>query len=114
MLDLFDIDKPGSRHSDPWTSHEAASLYRKGRLTDRVRVLLAHSHRPDGLTDFELAEIVSRQQTSAGKRRLELMDRQLIQQTETWRLSPSGTRSIVWQITPAGAAVARLIQDGWK
>jgi hypothetical protein len=111
MLDLFDIDQPGARNSDPWTSHEAASLYKDGRITDRVRVLLAHSVSPLGLTDFQLADIVHRQQTSAGKRRLELMDKGLIEQTDQYRLAPSGSRSIVWRITTAGIAVAKLITE---
>lgn len=110
VIDIFDISEPGARSSDPWSSHEAAALFPTRRMTDRIRVLLVHDTRPDGLTDFELADIVGRQQTSAGKRRCELMKIGLIEQTVLHRQTPSGARAIVWKITESGQALARLVR----
>jgi hypothetical protein len=68
---------------------------------------------PDGLTDFELADIMGRQQTSAGKRRGELRDIGLVSDTGYRRPAPSGSMAIVWAITRQGVTVsAWLIARG--
>jgi hypothetical protein len=109
QLDIFNISEPAARNSDPWTSHAAAEAFPSGRKTDRLRVLLTHAANPAGLTDFELASLVGRQQTSAGKRRGELMAQGYILPTEGHRPAPSGSAAIVWRITETGLALARLI-----
>lgn len=64
---------PLARRTDPETSKAAADAAAHA-ATDRERALLAHyEHREHGLSDFELAEIIGRQQTSAGSRRCDLM-----------------------------------------
>lgn len=84
----------GARNTDPDTSHEAAKVERQ---RDRDRALDLHKSHPDGLTDFELADLMGRQQTSAGKRRGELRDLGLIRDTGRRRAAPSGSKAIVWQ-----------------
>ena len=66
--DLFS-QGPGARATDPETSHLAANKMPGLRARDRWKVLMTHAACRAGLTDFELADIVGRQQTSAGKRR---------------------------------------------
>lgn len=106
--DLFSV---AARRSDPETSHQAADRHPKLRQSDRRAALLAHAARPDGLTDFELADVMARQQTSAGKRRGELRDMGYIEQTKERRPAPSGSPAIVWKITAGGLVVAREIRQ---
>jgi len=114
MSDDEDLFGWGARHTDPDTSHEAAKAWPKERARDRRAVLLLHAKRPNGLTDFELAEIMGRQQTSVGKRRGELRDAGFIYDTGFRRPAPSGSPAIVWAITTAGHKLAAACQpDGW-
>jgi hypothetical protein len=93
----------GARKTDPETSHEAAEINQAARRRDRWNVLMEHYHHAwHGLTDFELANITKRQQTSVGKRRGELRDIGLIEKTDMRRPAPSGASAIVWRITYAG------------
>lgn len=87
---------PTYRLDDPDTSQEAGKMVPEVRVTDRQRALLAHQAHPDGLTDFELAELMGRQQTSAGKRRGELAAQGLIRDSGRRRPAPSGAKAIVW------------------
>jgi hypothetical protein len=96
QLSLF---PPNVRDADPDTSRAAALMSPSGRLTDRARALEWHRRHPDGLTDFELADLMGRQQTSAGKRRGELMALGLIRDSGRRRAAPSGAKAIVWQIS---------------
>jgi hypothetical protein len=106
MIDIFS-DPPAHRHTDPDTSRNAKQYNLKG---DRIAVLVAHSRVPDGMTDYELAAMVGKQQNSAGKRRTELRDHGYVEETPLRRPAPSGSLCIVWRITPAGAAMARLFE----
>lgn len=109
--DLFD-PRFAARRSDPPTSHEAARRNPFAKMNDLRRVLEIHYRHQAGLTDFELAEIVRRKQPSAGKRRGELRDAGLIEQTTERRPSDTGSPATVWRITEKGIAVAReLIQE---
>jgi hypothetical protein len=99
----------GARSTDPYTSHMAAEAHPALRSHDRRMTLLMHAKCPGGLTDFELGDLIDRQQTSAGKRRGELRDDGLIEATDTTRPAPSGSPAIVWRITPAGIMAARAI-----
>lgn len=106
--DLFShVWGPAARTTDPVTSHQAAARTPKVRGEDRIKALKMHALHSGGLTDFELAGLMDRQQTSAGKRRGELRDLGLIEQTEERRAAPSGAQAIVWRITATGLLAAR-------
>ncbi len=82
------------RATDPDTSHSAAA---PDRAIDRERALKALRQAGDnGLTDFELGELIGRQQTSAGKRRGELRDAGRVRNSGRRRPAPSGHGAIVW------------------
>lgn len=83
------------------TTREAAALHPAARRTDRVRALEALVKAAAcGLTDFELAHAIGRQQTSAGKRRGELVALGLVEFAGIHRPAPSGARARVWRVTP--------------
>ena len=86
---------PRVRRTDPDTSREAAA---PDRARDRDRAYAALSRAVDGLTDFELAAAIGRQQTSAGKRRGELRDAGLVVDSGVRRPAPSGSSAIVWRV----------------
>ena len=98
---------PNVRNTDPDTSHAAAAEHKILRKGDRVMTLIMHYYHPDGLTDYELGDLIGRQQNSAGKRRGELRDNGLIENSGHKRPAPSGSLVIVWQITPKGIALAK-------
>jgi hypothetical protein len=100
------IAPPNVRMSDPDTSHKAAKRAPIVRAADRRAALIAHRWHLEGLTDFELGDLINRQQTSAGKRRGELRDLGLICDSGERRASPSGSSAIVWTITEAGKGIA--------
>jgi hypothetical protein len=109
-LDLFEYARtvvgPGVRNRDPDTSRAAAQRNLSGRHTDRRKALACLADAGEhGLTDFELAARMGRQQTSCGKRRGELRDLGLVEDTGRRRPAPSGSAAIVWAITPHGRRV---------
>ena len=110
MPDLFEFFglSPGARTTDPETSHLAADAHPGIRAKDRKMVLQAMAANPEGLTDYELADIVGRQQNRAGKRRGELRDAGLVEETLERRPAPSGASAIVWRITATGALLAQM------
>lgn len=104
----IDFTAPMYRNTDPATSRAGAVLALETAATLRDRCLAAlRVAGPDGLDDFALAAIVGRQQTSAGKRRLELLraglaapkiihDPQLGRWVQATSIAPSGARTLVW------------------
>lgn len=94
-----------ARNTDPATSHQAATHV--NRDNDQALVLRIHAAHPDGLTDFELADLCNRAQTSLGKRRGELRDAGYIEDTGGTRPAPSGAAATVWRITPQGIRAVR-------
>jgi hypothetical protein len=102
---------PGARLTDPETSHLAADRSKALTAADRRMVLMVHANHPLGLTDFELADITGRQQTSVGKRRGELRDLGLIAETTERHPAPSGSPAIVWKITEAGQEFLKRNKD---
>ena len=93
-------DLPKARHTDPTTSHEAAS--KATPLSSRHRRIALAALRDAGvwgLTDFELAAATGIQQTSIGVRRKELVRAGYVEATSMRRLSPSGSSAIVWRVT---------------
>jgi hypothetical protein len=90
-----------ARVTDPDTSHAAAADASGNAATHRARALRElRAVYPDGLTDFELAARLNLQQTSIGKRRGELRDAGLVEDSGTRRPAPSGSASIVWRWVP--------------
>lgn len=96
---------PTARASDPETSHTAAARASVRAATDRALVLRIHQQWTAGLTDFELAEIAGRQQTSLGVRRGDLRKAGLIRDSGLKRPAPSGSPATVWIITDEGRQV---------
>lgn len=95
----------GARYGDPETSHIAAEMAKTKAPTDRDRALRElKAAGENGLTDFELADRMDRQQTSAGKRRQELQLLGLVEYAGVHRPAPSGSPARVWRITPKGVA----------
>jgi hypothetical protein len=84
-----------ARLFDPDTSIAAGA---PDRTTDREKALRWHQLHPWGLTDFELADLMERAQTSAGKRRCELRDLGLVEDSGLRRRTPSGATAIVWRL----------------
>ena len=101
---------PGARTNDPDTSWMAALGRLGGKAADRRAALEWLFVRPEGLTDFELGELMGRQQTSAGKRRGELRDLGLATDTGLRRPAPSGSSAIVWAITAQGMAAREALR----
>lgn len=101
-----DTIPPAWRNTDPHTSRTAAPTSDRARA-DQALVLATHEMHRGGLTDFELADLLGRQQTSVGKRRGELRDLGLIEDAGKTRPAPSGASAIVWRITDAGINTAR-------
>lgn len=105
---LLSWTPPRARNTDPSTSHAAAADASLRASAGRLAVLDALMSGPK--TDFELATATGRQQTSAGKRRGECRDHGLVDVArdgrgeEVKRAAPSGSKALVWQITPAGIA----------
>jgi hypothetical protein len=113
MEDLFDFAHRSVRHSDPDTSYAAAYARLAGKKTDRRMALKSLASAGErGLTDYELAARMSRQQNSAGKRRGELRDLGLCEDSGARRVAPSGSKAIVWRITLLGIIInADLAKD---
>lgn len=91
--------RPVARRTDPITSHQAARLADTTADTNRALALRTLRAHPDGLTDFELAELTGLQQNSVGKRRGELRDAGLVEDTGKRRPSTTGSPAIVWRAT---------------
>lgn len=106
---LLDWQAPQAfRNTDPETSRLAADKAAKFASKGRVDVL---RHLMTGAkTDFELADLIGRPQSSCGKRRGELRDRGYVEVAldgrgeEARRPSPSGSPALVWAITTEGRA----------
>ena len=105
------LSQPVARVSAPSTAHDAAAIATLSAGTLRTACLLALVDAgKKGLTDFELGERVHHQQTSAGKRRLELQRGGLVEATPDRRPAPSGAMSAVWRATEEGRAKAREVR----
>ena len=88
-----------ARTTDPDTSHAAARDARALSSPHRRLALQVLREAGDhGLTDFELAARTGVPQTSIGVRRKELVRAGLVEPTDERRLSPSGSKAIVWRV----------------
>lgn len=99
FADQLSFDQPKHRATDRDTSRAAPG--NEGRLSAHRWAALCALVEGDA-TDFELAERTGVQQTSIGKRRLELVRDGLACDTSLRRPSPTGSLAIVWTVTPAG------------
>lgn len=104
-LDLLSWTPPIARNSDCETSHAAAAMASMRASEDRLLVLRLLADGPK--TDFEIADITGRQQTSLGKRRGDCVDYGLVEVAKDGdeilkRPAPSGSMARVWCITGAG------------
>jgi transcription initiation factor IIE alpha subunit len=86
------------RTNDRETSIEAAKKVSTRAGSGRALALEALRKHPDGLTDEELASITKQYQNSIGKRRTELTQAGLIEDSGLRRLSSRGSMMIVWRI----------------
>lgn len=87
------------RSTDPESSRWAAVGNLPRRPTDKRNVIAELVKAGDqGMTDFELAHALGKQQTSIGKRRGELVEAKMVEWAGTWRKAPSGARARVWRI----------------
>lgn len=87
------------RSNDPESSRWAAVGNLPRRIPDKGRVLLLLAEAGDrGMTDFELAHALGKQQTSIGKRRGELVEAKKVEWSGQHRAAPSGARARVWRI----------------
>lgn len=98
MTDQATFPFPATRASDPDTSHMAARMTEPTAGTHRGRCLRLLQEHPEGLTDFDLARLTGLQQTSIGKRRGELRDAGMVQDSGRRRRAPSGALAIVWEV----------------
>lgn len=97
---------PAARASDPHTSHAAARDAGRRAPVLRNRCLAAlRAAGERGMTDFELAAAVCSQQTSAGKRRGELVKLGLVEYAGCKRQSPSGSDAMVWRVVEMGGVL---------
>lgn len=100
------------------TSKAAADLIAPRAEADRIAVYRCHLQHPEGLTDFELADLLHGLQTSFGARRVEMMHAGLFEDTKQRRPAREGgrTTAIVWRLIPPPpdvAAAMRLVEQ-WK
>lgn len=111
---LFDDDlrprfsEPVARRTDPPTSWRAARGVDGNNDRRRAYDALAAAGTA-GMTDFELGAAIGRQQTSAGKRRHELMtcSPPLVEWAGTTRPAPSGAQARCWRLI----AAVRPVED---
>ena len=106
MLDLFE-GRGLARHTDPQTSHEAASVVKVGKLyLSILEILKEHMHRtPPGLTPNQVAETTGLPTNSVSPRFRPMRQKGLIVRTGELRTNLSRTRGAVWTPTPLGLAV---------
>ena len=104
-LDDWMDSQPRTRGTDWSTSIDAANSLRA--TSDRLLALRTLVDHPAGLTDFELAAMTRKQQTSIGKRRGELTRAGLVEVAlnengkPVKRHAPSGALALVWRPTVA-------------
>jgi DNA-binding transcriptional ArsR family regulator len=91
------ISRPVARMTDPETSHHAAEDAEPRAGTNRAKALAALRDHPEGLTDFELADLTGVAQTSIGVRRHELEMAGFVEDSGLRRPAPSGSQAIVWR-----------------
>jgi hypothetical protein len=104
---LFDVPSgPMVRPSDPETARMAADAQTPARLSRGRRAVLMALYRYEALSDFDYQGINGMIQTSAGKRRHELMLAGLVEEAPMRGLSPSGSQVQCYRLTHEGRCLA--------
>jgi hypothetical protein len=89
---------PGSRYSDPPTSHLSADET-PGRIALRRQVLDVHRAHPEGLTDDELSGLLpGLWPPSVARRRTDLAQLGYVSDSGARRLTRRGRWAIVWTV----------------
>lgn len=97
-----------ARRTDPITSHLAGQdAKRHAPRGQQVALQALIEAGCEGHTDFSLAEATGWQQTSVGKRRLELERKGYVTATLFTRRTPSGSLARVYCVTDAGIEAGR-------
>ena len=114
-LGLFDASHK-ARVTDPVTSHLAAKVVVPKAGGQRGKLLVAHLHHPDGLTDREAASSAGVSLTSEYATRCsELVRYGWLRDTTDTRPDPdSGQARMVRRITEAGMAVAQTLTTEYQ
>lgn len=101
QLDLFALlDTPGARHTDPYTSHQAATANPVGRSAGRRAILETLAVLGDA-TDCQLSHYTGLLRGSAAKRRGELVTAGLVERAGRG-ITDTGSPALTWRLTPAG------------
>ena len=98
LPEIRELSVSPARATDPETAHEAANADASSRGDQRLAVyrhFLACGAR--GSTDYETAKALGILRTSAGKRRKELCERNLIVATTERRQTDTSSTAIVWR-----------------
>ena len=97
IFEAIDANKTGTlRNSDPETSHRAGRDIRGRSGTIRRKVYEALATK--WMTDFELWQLIGGAESSARKRRQELMEAGLVVDSGERRLTGNGSLAIVWRL----------------
>lgn len=107
------MNRPGTSHAGgPETEVAAAedNAPRSGSQRARVLVCLADAGN-DGMTDWELGVALSILRTSAGKRRKELCEIGLVEDTGWRRKTDTGSSAVVWSLTDEGFLRSRHYRE---
>ena len=94
LFDTTGMHRVPDRDTSIAAAHLAASSARKSR---DIAIEILRNH-PEGLTDFELADLAGMQQNSIGKRRGELVAHGLVRDSGRRRPSTTGSPAIVWEV----------------
>lgn len=109
QLSLLDLELPRPdrphvtiRRRGPETSAQAAALALPRSGTARMQVLTQLAAHPGGMTDLELANQLGKPINCVIPRRSELVKEGWVHDSGFRRLSSSGVRAILWELTEAG------------
>lgn len=86
------------RRDDPSTSVEAAKKTVKNISKTKQRILDLLSNYPDGLCDEQIARLLNMKESSAGKRRGDLVTDGLVEYCGYTRLTSTQTNAKVWRV----------------
>jgi hypothetical protein len=115
LVDAGNVHVAPHRHraTDPDTARMAAHRTAEQLREHHWLVLSALvSAGSKGMIDHEHEQINGLNQDSAGKRRGELVELGLVENSRQRRQSPRGRPAIVWQVTARGLAVYRNHREG--
>lgn len=117
QLDLFD-DEPG-KHQRPGDAAETqiGSAYAATTLTGTWRrrvfreIALAVAAGDDGLTDEQIQDLLALNPSTERPRRVELVERGVVEDSERRRPTRSGRSAVVWCLTDKGQRIASRITE---